>query len=559
MAGLIIIAGLGTAMVLWNRDKIIASMLASVKESTGAEISARSTAITFRSGLVVVLDEPKLVVRGREVVKLETLRVVLGWRALFFNRGLPLRALILERPQLVVAAQEFVPSETAWRHPGERTLDELLGQLEWLSAATGRIEVVDAVVRDDRGELVCDDLDAVAYKMRSTWNRWRAGFNASVARQPVEGLKVSGDITIGYSGPESADAIANGKLWFWEAPVDLLDSPRIKPSGRLQGAFEINVTRDGSARGNAQFDVHRLIVRGEAVGATLDLGDFTLRASFKATARQYQLTNLTLADPNRQVIGGHLTIDEPYSPNPQVAIALSGFNIDVAKAKQRIAAANDVPREIKDALVALESGTVTIESASLAATLAKLRSAQPELLVRDLVVNATLANIAMQPPANTRLPAVQQLSARAAYERGVLSIAQCSARLGSSTVQALRAKANFKGGDGGIEYDVTAGGDAVLEELFPAIQRELAVLKIRESDRFKSLRGRMRFDVQAAGRLREGGAEAPQRYSLRLEPRSARLELKEPPSAIEVTSGKFYLDSDLLRVEQIVATDQRGT
>jgi len=200
VAALIIFTGLAAALILWNQDKIIASLLASVKERTGAEISARSAAFRIRSGLVIVLDEPRVVAGGREVVKLESLRVVLGWRAIIFNRGLPLRSLILERPQLVVAAQEFAASETGWRHAGERTLQTVLGQLEWLSAATRRIEVVDAVVRDDQGELVCDDLDAVAYKMRGDWNRCRAGFTASAARPPVEGLRLSGDVTLGYSG-----------------------------------------------------------------------------------------------------------------------------------------------------------------------------------------------------------------------------------------------------------------------------------------------------------------------------------------------------------------------
>lgn len=559
VAGLIIFAGFAAALILWNQDKIIASLLASVKERTGAEISARSAAFRIRSGLVIVLDEPTVVAGGREVVKLESLRVVLGWRAIIFNRGLPLRSLILERPQLVVAAQEFAASETAWRHPGERTLQELLGQLEWLSAATRRIEVVDAVVRDDQGELVCDDLDAVAYKMRGDWNRWRVGFNASAARPPVEGLRLSGDVTLGYSGSESEDAIAKGKLWFWEAPVDLLDSPRIKPSGQLQGVIEINVTRDGAARGNVQFDVHRLVVRGDAVGAALDLGDFTLRASFKASARQYQLTDLTLANPDRQVIGGQLTIDEPYSANPNVAITVSGFEIDVAKAKQRIDAATGVPREIKDALVAIESGTVTIESASLAATSAKWRAAEPELLRRGLVLNATLSNIAIQPPAKTKLPAVQRLSARVAFEKGALTVTQGSARVGTSTVEALRAKASFPASGDAVAYDVTVRGDAVLGELLPAIEHELATRKIEMSDRFRSLSGRMRFDVQAAGRMREGRAEAPQRYALRLEPRNARLELKEPPSAVEITSGTLLLDPDSVKVNQFVANDRSGT
>jgi len=559
LSALIIFAGFAAALVLWNQDKIIASMLASVKERTGAEISARSTAFRILSGLVVVLDEPTVVAGGREVVKLESMRVVLGWRAIIFNRGLPLRSLILERPQLVVAAQEFAVSETAWRHPGERTLQEVLGQLEWLSAATRRIEVVDAVVRDDQGELVCDDLDAVAYKMRGDWNRWRAEFNASIARAPLEGLRLSGDVTIGYSGSESGDAIATGKVWFREAPVDLLDSPRIKPTGRLQGAIEIDVTRDGAARGTVQFDVQRLVVRGEAVGAALDLGDFTLRASFLASARQYQITDLSLADPDRQVIGGQLTIDEPYSANPNVAIAVSGFEIDVAKAKQRIDAAAGVPREIKDVLAALESGTVTIESASLAATLAELRAAQPDLLRRYLVLNATLSNVAIQPPAQTKLPAVHRLSARVAFEKGSLTVTQGSARVGASTVEALRAKAGFPSGGDAIAYEVMAHGDAVLDELLPAIEHELANRKLEVLDRFKSLSGRMRFDVQAAGGLREGRAQTPHRYALRLEPRNARLELKSPPSTVEMTSGTLLLGPDSVKVNQLVANDRSGT
>ncbi|MGH7863448.1 MAG: AsmA-like C-terminal domain-containing protein [Candidatus Binataceae bacterium] len=559
-AALIIVVGFATTVILWNQDRIISSMLESVKQSTGAEISARSTALRIRSGLIVVLDEPTVVARGREMVKLESLRVVLGWRAIIFNRGLPLRSLILQRPQLVVAAQEFATSETAWRHPGERTLQALLGQLEWLSGATRRIEVVDAVVRDDHGGMVCDDLDAVAYRVRGLGNRWRAGFNATVARPPVQGLRLSGDLTLGDAGAESEDAIASGKLWFWDAPIDLLDSPRIKPSGRLQGAVEVMVTRDGAAHGSVQFDVHQLIVGGEAVGATLNLGDFTLKASFNASARKYQLADLTLADSAHQVFGGQFTIDEPYSANPNVAITVSGLEIDLAKAKQRIVAARDVPRDVKDALGALESGTITIENAALKGTLKEMRAAEPDLVRRALVLNATLRDVAMQPPAQTKLPRVERLSAHIAFANGALALTQGGARVGDSTLEALRVKASFAAADDGIIYDVTARGDALLGDLYPAIEHELATRKFGNTERVKSLGGRVRFQTQIGGRVRASlRDEPPSRYTFRLEPLNARIELNDPPSVVEIPSGVIVLDRDLLKIERIEATDHNGT
>jgi hypothetical protein len=559
LAALFILAGFGAAIILWNQDRIIATVIAAVNRRIGVEVSSRSATLRLGRRLVVVLDQPRLTAGGREVMKLDSLRVVLGWRTVILNRGLPLRALVFERPDLIVASEEFVTTETAWRHPGERTLEELLKQLDLLSAATHRIEVVDATVRDDAGELVCDDLDAVAYKMPGGQNRWRAGFNASVARAPAVGLKLSGDLSLGRSGTDAQDQIATGNLWFWDAPVDLLESPRIRPSGRLQGSVEMNVTTDGTARGEVQFDVRGLKIRGDAVTGTLDLGDFSLRASFDASARRYALTNLILADPDRRVIGGQLTIDEPYSADPNLSIRVSGFKLNVAKAKQRLDAAKDVPREWKDALAAVTSGNITIDSASLATPLLTLRAANPGLLRRELTLSATINNVSAEPPKDTQLPAVQHLSARVAYGRGVFRVTQGSARIGSSTVERLSARANFGDAQGDFGYELALRGDANLEELFPAIEHTLANLELPQAAQLRSLSGRMRFDAQASGQVRAGRTDRPERYTVSLEPDKARIVLKDAPSYLEFTSGSVVLDPDVVRVDKLVGTASKGT
>src|ERR1700676_1830119 len=90
----------GAAIVMHNQARVISLVLQHIQESSGYQIVASGAGLHFGPHLSVVLDHPSILRDGRESLRPERVSVYESYHGLIWNSGLPLRGLVIERPEL---------------------------------------------------------------------------------------------------------------------------------------------------------------------------------------------------------------------------------------------------------------------------------------------------------------------------------------------------------------------------------------------------------------------------------------------------------------------------
>src|SRR2546428_5315471 len=102
----LLLALIGAGGVAWyafhNQARLVGIALAAINQRTGLDITPANSRLIFRNHLVVLLENPRVMMGGREVAHLADIRAVVSYRALLSRNGLPLYALILDRANLQV-------------------------------------------------------------------------------------------------------------------------------------------------------------------------------------------------------------------------------------------------------------------------------------------------------------------------------------------------------------------------------------------------------------------------------------------------------------------------
>ncbi len=560
----IVVAGAAAAGVIFlNRDRILRSVLAIVDARTGFAIESSSSAIELRAHLVVVLRDVRALAAGREIARAARVEAQVSYHAMLFDGGVPLEVLILERPQVSIPGQPVAVS--ADLPPFDLALPKALdGVLQTLSSITRKLQIIDGSVADDRGALIVSHFNLKGYTRRHLHRSpWWVDFGFTRDANPGGGSRWSGSARLGEmhgdTPPGLAPNAAEARLWGWNLRLEGLQIAHIAPSGTMQSEMKITLDPDGSAAGAISLTARDLALHNQA---TVALGDYSLHAGLALSAQRFELKDIALRlVQGPPILTGQCRLDAPYGPDPQISVAASGLQADVAPLKQFI----------KSGIVALppwtlaladrvSAGRLVIAGLTLDSSLAELLKSPGPSLRTGSSLDATVDSAAVAIAPETKLLPLREIAAKVSYRRGALTINQGQLRAGNSRLSDFSVRADLAKDALNAPYDLSAQGDADLGELYPAIARAAARLGADPARWVKSIGGLAGFKLRAKGRLLGlNQPPLPRDYSGEIVPNNAVVTFKTPAVAVAVRSGRVTISPDRLQFSRAELALNPGT
>src|SRR5580692_7995695 len=112
----------GVTLIYFNQHRVIVAVLSSIKNQTGVEIISPHGSLEVRDHLIVVLERPRVLTGGHEIVAMDRIRAVVNFRSILFSHGLPLHDLVLDGPVLNAPFDATKVGNTAVPGPGREMI-----------------------------------------------------------------------------------------------------------------------------------------------------------------------------------------------------------------------------------------------------------------------------------------------------------------------------------------------------------------------------------------------------------------------------------------------------
>ena len=553
-----VLIGGTAALIAVNQERIVAYVLASVRNRTGVDIIPRSSSVHLSTHLVVVLDQPQVIDNGHEIVKLKSLSAIVSYHSIFVSTGLPLYRLTATQPDITLPVTQMNTAAISVPRPGTPMIDALQDSLHALSRICWRVEAVDATVRYADGTEVANHVGIVAYRTRHDPYRWLLGFSGALLGTPVPGAHVSGKFSLGIGKNQPPGEFAHGAVWTWDVPLEGIEVEGFSVVGTVENTVRFLLHDDGTVTGDTEAETPKLILVSKRLAAPENLGAYSLRAGFEITDGKYAFTKIVLRHVNTLVLSGDTELVAPQSNTPRLGIHLGAFRLDAAAVKQRLLTVRHLPADLVDALKRLRPGKVTVGDATLSAALDEIKTAPLDTIRKNLVVSGTVQDLGFAIPTETKLPPVTNLSAQISYSKGLLTISQGTAKFGNSVVHDLVASANLGKGIEGADYKSKVSLNADLDELYPAIARFLDIYQLRERDRLEHLSGRVEMVTTATGKLSVKTLSPPKDYQVRADVIGTVLAIKGSPGPLKVSRGTVAIDPTSIKFENVMLAATGG-
>src|SRR5579859_1417287 len=168
----IIVAGSAVAIVLRDQAQLIQLVLSRIHAETGYDIVPKSARLAFRSHLEVLLEQPTIYLNGNEVARVDDLRAIFRYHAIFNTNGLPLYEIVLDHPQVREPAKFEGLTRHGFPKPDVAVVTRLKWALDSISDVAQRIEIVDAALTDVDGTPLVDHLTVTAYRQHRGPEAW---------------------------------------------------------------------------------------------------------------------------------------------------------------------------------------------------------------------------------------------------------------------------------------------------------------------------------------------------------------------------------------------------
>src|SRR5262249_11774644 len=169
-----------------------------------------------------------------------------------------------------------------------------------------------------------------------------------------------------------------------------------------------------------------------------------------------------------------------------------------------------------------------------------------------LVISATIEDAGVTMPPGVNLPNIDTLSAQVRYEKGILRIAQGTAKVGNSTVHDASGSADLSRGIEGAKYEAKANADTDLGELSPAVLKLLESYKIDQRDQLEAISGRVDLAANAAGVMSQTALAMPAEYRVTADLHGAAAKIKAVPGPVEVRRGSIALAPGSMTFENLM-------
>jgi len=533
-----------------HQNQLVNLILAQVAKRTGWRIEPTSSRLGLGTRLVVVLEEPRVVIDGQETAQLAVIRVVFSYWALLHRTGLPLYALVLDRGII------HVPREpSAAPAPGSITsrLETLMHYLDLLSGLSRRFDLIDVALLGEDNRALAEHVNAVAYQPHyrgGPWP-WIVQFNAQSSRGPSAGAQASGDLEVGVDR-EKPGAIADGTVWFWDLPLHQIKLADFSIAGRLQGEVTLAVSKDGQSSGNLALVARDLVVGGPALSKSLALGNFSSRGDYRISRSRAELSNFELLNEQAHVLKAHASLLNPYISSRTLTFSASGIAFELANTTKWVRSVRSVPPAMLHSLERIRSGTLMVRRLSLNSE-TSLKQLTVAKVAQQLQLNAELTGVSYVPPPGLGLPPVYEFNAQMNYSGGTARIKQASAQIGGSSFSDMSLDLDLTKAPGRIDYRLKLASWLDAADVYGATREILERAQPRLRGQVQWVYGHSSIQLQANGTIDKLAPAIPRAYRLTADLSDIQFKLNGAPSAIWLNGGGVVIDPGRISLKRVRA------
>ena len=550
---------IGSAAIVLSvyQDKILAFVMSAIQTRSGVSFSAATSKLTLGRHLNLQLTDVHISQGGKEISTMAALSATIGYHSILTSNGLPLYSVTIDTPKLIVPRNTPGTPEIALPRPEAAAVSRMIEALQALSRIARRAELINATLAYRDGTVLFDHLGMLAFRKHLSVT-WYFAFDATIELPPYRGAHIAGRVHADSEIPTQAHEVATAHLWMWGIPITNAQIEGFDLGGDMHGSANASVLDDGTLRGTSAIGIRNFVISGQRVSAPIKLGDYSIKGNFNFNATSYSVSELKVQRIGDQVISGATELTEPYSANPRIGVSLQGIELELARFKQRLLTIRNLPREMEAWARRVSSGNLRVGQASFSAPVESIRT-EPLTAIRDnLSIYGTLQGIAFAFPDDLKLPDVTELGAQLNYTKGIVTIAQGSAKLGRTLIHDVAARIDLRKGFQDAPYSLRASANTDLGELFPAIGNALRNNKVPNYDHLKQLAGVLDFEGRVNGKLDVKAPTPPADYQLTVEANGAVFTMEGAPGPVTVRRGAIVFTPGNAKIEKIVAAATGG-
>ncbi|HLK85762.1 MAG TPA: AsmA-like C-terminal region-containing protein [Candidatus Binataceae bacterium] len=541
------------AIALHNQARLIALVLERVQQQTGYAVVAANARLRLRTHLDIILDRPSIRRDGNELMRSESVHVRVSYHALIWNNGLPLRGVIIVRPDV------RLPAGSGAFNPGalprvDSTFVRALGEaFRRFTGLVERVTIADGRLSDAAGNPLLEQFSLTATPRRRHARVWNIGFIAPHVNWPgFRGLEASGRMSI-ETMPGPADRlISGGELWIWNAGFQHDMGAAVTASGTMHGDATFALSGSGELSGRGEIDVDELTAGGARLDRPVALGNCSFKTLYAVSQAHVALVDLTARVGAATVAAGDLTLNDPFTLDAALLAHLNSVQIDLAALKAQLANTRNLPRPLVALAAALISGRVLLEGATYQARVQDM-GWNAAAFSKALQATARLEALSLKLGNAPQLPALSEGNAQLSYAKGRVTLTQGSASLGNSSIREIDGSADFALGHRQVSYRLNATATLDLDELYPAAIALSPELAARAKGHVDAMSGSAAVAVGASGVLNTEAPEPPAKYLIRIETNAIKVTEKDLPHPLQLVGGTVLVKPGSVELARVVA------
>jgi AsmA-like C-terminal region len=550
LLAIIVLLAAAALAIFHDQATIVSFVLQRIRQQTGYQIVATDARMRFGSHLRVLLDHPTIGHDGRELMRADRIRVYISYHALIWNRGLPLRGIVVVNPIVQVPVEPGALAPALLPRPDLQRIRAVAQDFRDFTGLVQRLTISNALVNDTSGKPLLEEFSLTAAPRRKHAKIWNVGFLAPQIRTSVDGLQASGRMSID-TDPAARDLISGGELWFWQGTIRQNLGEGITVAGNANGNASFGLTGVGELRGQTNFNLSQFKAEGRRLINPIRFDELSLHTSYAASNSAINLGDIRVTAGAAPLVSGDFKLSRPFQPDAEVFAHLNAMKINLADIRSELLNLRGVPPAVSGAAANTFSGRVLLEGATYQSAL-KDAAFTAASIGHALWIAARLDRVGVRFSGRTPIPPISDVNLEMSYAKSRITLAQGSGALGRSAFKDFASSAEYVS-ERRIRYSLTAAGILDIDELYPAAIQLSPALASRLHGHIDKLSGRAAVDVTASGNLDLRAPALPARYLARIQTGSVRIADKDLPQPIAVTGGVLSISPENIEIKRMTA------